>query len=486
MGRTMPIARDQTGNGRVLFAVQRYNDRLTPVSASLFLGNLNNAELKPITLPDTAIYVTDAAMQGDSIGWTQVVSLAQQNAPRLYTYNPSTETVTRAQVPEGSNPYSLRAGTNAIFFAMTNSNDIRRYDLTTNTITQVAGARPYNFDVYGTRMAYSVPNKGQVTLVELNGNRTIATWTLATDEEMKDSLNVSTTPSLSADKLLFSINGVGSTGTLHAHHLGIAWLDNPNAQFAKVWAKADQPVAEGKAARSWLWGPAPNYTGWEPYAGLPGGKRQVQYYDKSRMEVNDPDANPNDPFFVTNGLLVVEMVAGEVRLGETEVRASTAATITIAGDPRKDNPLTPSYGALRAVASVKGDNKAPDRTGQFAAEAMDVNGTISVERDNARAARYVAYVPQTGHNIPDLFNTYFQTMQAQYGYDWTFAMGYPITEAYWTKMRVGGRDYPVLIQAYQRRVMTYTPGFPAGWRVQQGNVGQHYFEWRYTLSKLAK
>jgi hypothetical protein len=47
---------------------------------------------------------------------------------------------------------------------------------------------------------------------------------------------------------------------------------------------------------------------------------------------------------------------------------------------------------------------------------------------------------------------------------------------------VGGKDYPVLIQAYQRRVMTYTPGFPAGWRVQQGNVGQHYFEWRYVLT----
>ena len=73
-------------------------------------------------------------------------------------------------------------------------------------------------------------------------------------------------------------------------------------------------------------------------------------------------------------------------------------------------------------------------------------------------------------------------MKAQYGYDWAYTMGYPITEAYWTQMRVGGKDYPVLIQAYQRRVMTYTPAFPAEWRVQQGNVGQHYFEWRYVLT----
>jgi hypothetical protein len=62
-------------------------------------------------------------------------------------------------------------------------------------------------------------------------------------------------------------------------------------------------------------------------------------------------------------------------------------------------------------------------------------------------------------------------MKQDYGYNWVFAMGYPITEAYWTKMRVGGNDWPVLIQAYQRRVVTYTPGFPAEWRIQQGNVG---------------
>jgi hypothetical protein len=469
-----------------LFAVQRYNPQRTPVGASFFLGNVNNAELKPITPADPAIFAIDAAMQGDSIAWTQVNSLPAQDSPQLYIYNPSTAQVRRAQVPEGSKPYSLRAGTNAIFFAVTNSNDIRRYDLSTNSITQVAGARPYDFDVYGTRMAYSGPNKGQVTLVELTGNRPIATWTAATEQELKDAINVSTTPSLSADKLLFSISGIGGTATVHVHHLGIAWLDTPNTQFAKVWAKADQPVAEGKAQRSWLWGPSANYTGWEPYEGLPGDKRQVQYYDKSRMEVNNPDANPNDPFFVTNGLLTVEMIAGEVRLGETEIRATTAATLTVAGDPRKDNPLTPSYGAMRGVASVKGDNMVQDKTGEFVEEAMDVNGNVSPERENARAARYVNYVPQTGHNIPDLFYTYLQRMQAEYGYDWTFAMGYPITEAYWTKMRVSGRDYPVLIQAYQRRVMTYTPGFPEGWRVQQGNVGQHYFEWRYTPAPSVK
>jgi hypothetical protein len=216
--------------------------------------------------------------------------------------------------------------------------------------------------------------------------------------------------------------------------------------------------------------------------GLPDGKRQVRYYDKSRMEVNDPEANPDDPFYVTNGLLVVEMIAGEVRLGETEISATTASTLTVVGDPRKDNPLTPSYAALRDVASIKGDHTSPNRTGQFVNQAIDVNGTVSQETANGKAAKYVSFVPQTGHNIPDLFWTYLQGMKAQYGFDWTYTMGYPITEAYWTRMRVSGKDYPVLIQAFQRRVMTYTPAFAPEWRVQQGNVGQHYFEWRYVLN----
>jgi hypothetical protein len=50
-------------------------------------------------------------------------------------------------------------------------------------------------------------------------------------------------------------------------------------------------------------------------------------------------------------------------------------------------------------------------------------------------------------------------------------------------MRVSGKDMPVLIQAYQRRVLTYVPDFEPTWQVQQGNVGQHYLEWR-TMNRV--
>src|SRR6478672_11983941 len=83
---------------------------------------------------------------------------------------------------------------------------------------------------------------------------------------------------------------------------GIA-LARPPAQtgfahvsFQRVWERTDSLVVAGGASRTWFWGPKAN-TGamTEPHKESPGGTRLVQYFDKSRMEINNPDANPNDP-----------------------------------------------------------------------------------------------------------------------------------------------------------------------------------------------
>ena len=58
-------------------------------------------------------------------------------------------------------------------------------------------------------------------------------------------------------------------------------------------------------------------------------------------------------------------------------------------------------------------------------------------------------------------------------------MGFPIAEPYWTRAVVKGVERDVLVQLYQRRVLTYTPGNPPGFEVEMGNVGQHYYQWRY-------
>jgi hypothetical protein len=36
----------------------------------------------------------------------------------------------------------------------------------------------------------------------------------------------------------------------------------------------------------------------------------------------------------------------------------------------------------------------------------------------------------------------------------------------------------VLVQVFERRVLTFTPSNPVAFQVEMGNVGQHYREWR--------
>ncbi|MEP6775313.1 MAG: hypothetical protein ABJA50_06925 [Chloroflexota bacterium] len=286
-----------------------------------------------------------------------------------------------------------------------------------------------------------------------------------------------------SNKMVF-VESMSTYGT--AQLVRVAWLLPPNAAFTDVWTKADGPVAAGTVARSWLWGPGPSVTRYEQYEQYeqgPGQQRLVQYYDKSRMEINNPNADPKSPGYITNGLLTVEMIGGEIQTGDANsveansVEAKVQADIPVVGDPRKDNPLAPSYADLQGVATIHGEHQAAVRTGQQVDDAIAVQGIVSKDTAHAGLASYAAYSDETKHNVPDVFWKYLTEMNANYGFDWTFVLGYPITEAYWTQMRVGGKDMPVLIQAYQRRVLTYVPDFEPTWQVQQGNVGQHYLEW---------
>src|SRR5687768_16066436 len=87
--------------------------------------------------------------------------------------------------------------------------------------------------------------------------------------------------------------------------------------FNSVWDRTDSLVASKEVARSWFWGPQVNWTTRELYLDDPTGTetRLVQYYDKSRMEANNPNGNKSDPFYVTNGLLTVELISGMMQTG---------------------------------------------------------------------------------------------------------------------------------------------------------------------------
>jgi hypothetical protein len=64
-------------------------------------------------------------------------------------------------------------------------------------------------------------------------------------------------------------------------------------------------------------------------------------------------------------------------------------------------------------------------------------------------------------------------------FDWLYVLGYPTTDAFWTRVRVGGVEREVMFQAFERHVLTYTPSNPRPFQVEMGNVGRHYYQWRY-------
>ena len=52
-------------------------------------------------------------------------------------------------------------------------------------------------------------------------------------------------------------------------------------------------------------------------------------------------------------------------------------------------------------------------------------------------------------------------------------------EPVWISIQVNGENRSVLFQAFERRTLTYSPGNPPAWQVEMGNVGLHYYTWRY-------
>ncbi|HUS17812.1 MAG TPA: hypothetical protein VM536_22680 [Chloroflexia bacterium] len=257
-------------------------------------------------------------------------------------------------------------------------------------------------------------------------------------------------------------------------------IDTPDPLFYDVWERVDRPVKENIAIRSWIWGPQGRAVQQEPYG---DNLRLVQYFDKARMELNP--ATGADPAFVTNGLLVVEMLSGRVQIGPNQYQTRNPATVQIGGDGT-NNPA-PSYATLARVSSLAGENKATAALQSSVTRTLNANGTQGSITFPA-TERIGYFAAETGHNIPDVFFNFLNQTGRVYvrgGYhdgvvlDWVFTVGYPISEPYWTKMSIAGKVQDVMVQAFQRQVLTYIPSYDVPWNVQFGNVGVQYYQWRY-------
>jgi len=258
----------------------------------------------------------------------------------------------------------------------------------------------------------------------------------------------------------------------------------------KVWSRTDQPVDSGAFGRTWLWGPENFAVYREKYNEGPGGTRLVYYFDKSRMEITRPTADVNAQWFVTNGLLVREMMRGKIAVGDdpNAEENRSPANIPVAGD-YSNNPTSPTFASMAGVSSLAADKRASDRTGQLVTQTMAANGQIGENGGYTQFnVKLASYEGTLGHNVASVFWNFFQqvgpiwennALVTNNVIDWVFAMGLPIGEPYWAKVRVGGVEKDVLIQAFERRIMTYTPSNPDSFKVEMGNVGRQYSLWRY-------
>lgn len=275
--------------------------------------------------------------------------------------------------------------------------------------------------------------------------------------------------------------GLLLTSTLVA---SAASLPFANETVLETWARTDQPVAEGATVRTWVWGPAPLTTGMsEPYAESPDGQRLVQYFDKSRMEITIPTNDQGSPWYVTNGLLVVELVTGLMRIGDHVVEERGSAHLNVAGDP--DDPNGVTYAALMDVI----DQPAVGEGDPIDTAFVWVDGKLSWGEVDPRGVTGARYVPETGHTVAEPFWEFMNSTGLMVEHDRLteaplfvnpfYATGFPVTEANWAFVKVAGTFKDVLIQCFERRCLTYTPSNAPEWQVEAGNVGQHYFRWRY-------
>ena len=123
---------------------------------------------------------------------------------------------------------------------------------------------------------------------------------------------------------------------------------------------------------------------------------------------------------------------------------------------------------------------APAQTGNATQAVVSAAGDISVGTTSAdRATTFAAFDATTKHNVPKAFADYRATAGLP-------TIGYALSEPFFATVKIAGTQRQVMVQVFERRVLTYTATNPAAFQVEMGNVGQHYYQWRYGSSRRAR
>lgn len=237
------------------------------------------------------------------------------------------------------------------------------------------------------------------------------------------------------------------------------------AAINSVWQSADANVGQG-ANHSWVWGPEPFFTTYEP-AATASANHLVEYFDKGRLEVNDPAADPTATWYVSSGTLVQEMISGKIATANGyEARTASQATV-FSGGPR--------YADFALLTSPF-----PDRTGLPLRQQLLPGGkTQNLDAAALPTASYAYFDATSGHNIASLIWERIAANDPLFTPNWLYILGRPISEPYWVSLSQGGKQTMVLLQMFERRALTYNPANADPFKLEYANVGRDYYEWRY-------
>jgi len=240
-------------------------------------------------------------------------------------------------------------------------------------------------------------------------------------------------------------------------------------QFQDTWNQGESGAAN-------FWGPLSTaHDGQkEVYKEGTNGVRLVQYFDKARMELRRP------PFTgVSTGLLTTELKTGAMQTGDAAFEQRQPAKIGLVGDPGSAGPTYADLALLPEKDGRPGKAPAPyfydaGKFGQAqnlpnrASRIPETRFSYKLDDPSGRFSQYVFYP----------FWDFIQSLPLPLSQ----TTGYAISPIIWVHATIGGKPTEVLVQAFERRVLTWNDSGPVGKEVEFGNIGQHYYQWRYQVS----
>ncbi len=212
----------------------------------------------------------------------------------------------------------------------------------------------------------------------------------------------------------------------------------------------------------------------ESYKEAPGGKRLVQYFDKARMELTTP-ALPS----VTTGLLTVELKTGAMQTGDGTFEQRQPSIVGLVGDPGSPGP---TYADLSQLPEKDARTDTPP---PFAYSNGKITGASNLpSRANTIPRLYYKLNDPSGRYSQFVFYPFWDFIKSL-PLPLSQTTGYAISPLIWVHATVGGKPTEVLVQAFERRILTWNESNPPGKEVEFGNIGQHYYQWRYGATPVS-